>query len=232
MTWPSGTGGSANTSPISDIRTKGGKATVTTPGDRIRSFIAIPVPSAGVQSLEEAVKNLDSEIGRHVRWVRSEGIHLTLKFMGDIPAAMVDRVLEALPPVAARFSPIDLSISGMGVFPNPRRPRVLWAGVHGDLETLAALQLAIDEAVEKLGLPREQRAFSPHLTLGRVRRDVPEGQLRKIGQAVAEGELSGVPSWTADMVNLMRTELDPAGSRHYLVGSAPIGPASGSGGGG
>ena len=196
---------------------------MTTPGDRVRSFIAIPVPAEGIQALEEAVKRLDPEIGRHVRWVRPGGIHLTLKFMGDISAGMVEQVLEALPTVAARFAPISLSISGMGVFPNPRRPRVLWAGVHGDLETLKALQLAVDEAVGKLGLPMEQRPFSPHLTLGRVRRDVPEGQLRKIGQAVVDGELPGMAAWTAGTVNLMRTELDPAGSRHYLVGEASIG---------
>ena len=197
---------------------------MTTPGEkRVRSFIAIPVPSEGIKVLQETVKSLHSDIGASVRWVRPEGIHLTLKFMGDIPAETVERVLEVLPPVAARFSPFELSISGLGVFPNPRRPRVLWAGVEGDIETLAALQLAVDLALGELGLPKEQRAFSPHLTLGRVRRDVSEGQSRKIGQVVAGGELPDVPSWTADTVNLMRTELDPAGSRHYLVGSAPIG---------
>ena len=197
---------------------------MTAPGEKqVRSFIAIPVPADGLQVLEDAVERLDLELGKSVRWVRSEGVHLTLKFMGNIPEGMVARVLEALPPVAARFAPIDLSISGMGVFPSPRRPRVLWAGLRGDLETLSALQLAVDDAVGKLGLPKEQRAFSPHLTLGRVRRDVAEGQLRKIGQVVAAGELPGAPSWTADTVNLMRTELDPAGSRHYLVGSASIG---------
>ncbi len=196
---------------------------MTTPGERIRSFIAIPVPSAGQQALEDAAKRLDSDFGGSVRWVPPDGIHLTLKFMGDIQAEMVDLVLKALPPVTARFSPFELAISGLGVFPNPRRPRVLWAGVHGDLETLSALQLAVDDAVGNLGLPKEQRAFSPHLTLGRVRRDVPEGQLRKIGQVVSEGELSGAPAWTADTVHLMRTELDPAGARHYLVGSASIG---------
>ena len=203
---------------------------MTTPGDRVRSFIAIPVPAEGIQALEEAANQLDAEIGRYVRWVRPEGIHLTLKFMGDISAGMVEQVLETLPTVAARFAPISLSISGMGVFPNPRRPRVLWAGVHGDLETLSVLQRAIDEGVGKLGLPKEQHSFSPHLTLGRVRRDVPEGQLRMIGQAVAEGELPGAPPWTADTVNLMRTELDPAGSRHYLVGSASLASAPGGGG--
>ena len=197
---------------------------MTTPGGRIRSFIAIPVPSAGIRALEDAVKRLDStDIGGSVRWVRPEGIHLTLKFMGDIQAEMAERILVALPPAAAQFPPFELSISGLGVFPNPRRPRVLWAGVHGDLEILAALQLAVDDAVGKLGLPKEQRSFNPHLTLGRVRRDVPEGQLRKIGETVADGEFPGAPSWTADTVNLMRTELGPGGSKHYLVGSVPIG---------
>ena len=116
---------------------------MTTPGAKqVRSFIAIPVPRVGIQVLEDAVKSLDSDIGEYVRWVRPEGIHLTLKFMGDIEAGLVDRVLEALPGVAARFSPFEISISGLGVFPTPHRPRVLWSGVHGDLETLVALQLA------------------------------------------------------------------------------------------
>ena len=190
---------------------------------KVRSFIAIPVPSEGIRALQDVVKGLEPEIGRHVRWVRPEGIHLTLKFMGDIPAATVERVLEALPPVAAGFRPFELSITGLGVFPNPRRPRVLWVGLDGGLEVLSELQLAVDEAVGRLGLPKEQRAFSPHLTLGRVRRDVSEGQLRKIGEVMAAAVLPPVPSWPADTVNLMRTELDPGGSQHYLVGSAPIG---------
>lgn len=196
---------------------------MTTPGGRIRTFIAIPVPSEGIRVLEDAVQRLHSAIGRSVRWVRPEGIHLTLKFLGDIQAEMAERVVDALQPVAAGFSPFELSISGLGVFPNCRRPRVLWAGVHGELETLSALQLAVNDAIGELGLPKEEREFSPHLTLGRVRRDVPDGQLRKIGQVMADGELEGEPMWTADTIDLMRTELDPSGSRHFLVGSASIG---------
>ena len=195
----------------------------TSGGKKVRSFIAIPVPSEGIEVLEQVVKNLDQEIGRHVRWVRPEGIHVTLKFMGDIPAATVEQLLEALPPVAAGFSPFKLAISGLGVFPNIQRPRVLWAGLDGGLKILSKLQLAVNEAVGILGLPKEQRPFSPHLTLGRVRRDVSEGQLRRIGEVMSSTEIPSVPAWPADTVNLMRTELDPAGSRHYLVGSAPIG---------
>ncbi|MBM11327.1 MAG: RNA 2',3'-cyclic phosphodiesterase [Chloroflexi bacterium] len=191
--------------------------------DKVRSFIAIPVPPDGINILKRTVEQLDSDFGRNVRWVRPEGIHLTLKFMGDIPGDMVTKVDSALPEVAADFAPFSLSLSGLGVFPNARRPRVLWAGITGDMDALSALQLAVDDAVADLGLPREQREFSPHLTLGRVRRETPEGQLRKIGRAMAEGDLSGDFSWQADAVHLMRTELDPAGSRHYLVGAASLG---------
>lgn len=190
---------------------------------QVRAFIAIPVPKAVIQVLDDAVKNLDSCIGENVGWVRTEGIHLTLKFMGNIETGIVERVLEAMSAVVSQFSPFELAISKLGVFPNPRRPRVLWSGVHGEIETLAALQSAIDGALGELGLRQEQRAFSPHLTLGRVRRDVADRQLQRIGQVTEGVKLSVAPSWTADSVNLMRTELDPTGSRHYLVGSASIG---------
>ena len=190
---------------------------------QVRSFIAIPVPDEGIQALQAVVHDFDPEIGRHMRWVRPEGIHLTLKFMGNIPAGMVDRVLADLPTVTAKFSPFKVGISGFGAFPNLRQPRVLWAGLDGDLVMLASMQLAVDDAVGNLGLPKEQRDFSPHLTLGRVRREVTDGQLRKIGEVVSAANLADSPSWTASAVNLMRTELDPAGSRHYLVGSATIG---------
>lgn len=191
--------------------------------EMVRSFISIPVSKAGIEVLERVVKRLGTEIGGQVRWVRPRGIHLTLKFMGDIPASTVERVLEALPEVAAAFRPFEISVSGLGVFPNSRRPRVLWAGLDGDLTTLLALQIAVDQAVEKLGLPKEDRPFSPHLTLGRARRDTNEEQSRKIGYLLSNTVLQAVPSWPVERVDLMRTELDPTGSRHYLVGSAAIG---------
>ena len=198
---------------------------ITSGGKKVRSFIAIPVSDAGIRALVEAVRGLEPEIGRHVRWVRPEGIHLTLKFMGDIQITTAEKILEILPTVTAGFGPFRVAIKGLGVFPNLRRPRVLWAGLDGDIEILSELQLAVDEAVGKLGLPKEQRAFSPHLTLGRVRRDVSDGQLRKIGEAMSTTVSPETVEWTADTVNLMRTELDPAGSRHYLVGSASLGGA-------
>jgi len=197
---------------------------VTRPREKqIRSFIAIPVPSEGIQALEEVVHGFDAEIGRDVRWVKPEGIHLTLKFLGNTPVGMVDKVLIELASVTEKFNPFKLEIFGLGAFPNLRNPRVLWAGVKGDLEQLSKLQASVDDAAGDLGLPKEHRTFSPHLTLGRVRREASDGRLRKISEVIAEGELSAAPTWTANTVNLMRTELGPAGSRHYLVGTSNIG---------
>ena len=189
----------------------------------VRSFIAIPVPDQGIEALQDTVQKLESDIGRSVRWVRLDGIHLTLKFMSDIPADTVEQVLEALPQVASQFPSIKLAISGLGVFPNTRRPRVLWAGLTGELEALSELQSAVDDMVGRLGLPKGLRPFSPHVTLGRVRRETSESQLRKIGEIMADAAPPSAVPWTANTVNLMRTELDPAGSRHYLVGAAAIG---------
>ena len=181
---------------------------------KVRSFIAIPVPDQGIEALQDTVQKLESDIGRSVRWVRLDGIHLTLKFMSDIPADTVEQVLEALPQVASQFPSIKLAISGLGVFPKTRRPRVLWAGLTGELEALSELQSAVDDRVGRLGLPKELRPFSPHVTLGRVRRETSESQLRKIGEIMANAAPPSAVPWTANTVNLMRTELDPAGSRH------------------
>ena len=150
----------------------------------------------------------------------------TARLLTELKAApALDGILLALHGalVAARFPPIKLAISRLGIFPNTRRPRVLWAGLTGELEALSELQSAVDDMVGRLELPKEQRPFSPHLTLGRVRRETSESQLRKIGEIIADAAPPSAEPWTANTVNLMRTELDPVGSRHYLVGTAAIG---------
>ena len=96
------------------------------------------------------------------------GIHLTLKFLGNIDPHLVDNLLEAMRRSAQGSSPFRLQLSGLGLFPNAKEPWVLWVGVDGDLDPLRGLQERVEEAVVKLGFPRESRPFSPHLTLGRV----------------------------------------------------------------
>ena len=189
---------------------------------KIRSFIALPIPDPVTDVLRGTIKNLDDGIGERIRWVRPEGIHLTLKFMGDIDVKVINELVSLLPAVANGFAPFELTMAELGCFPNNRSPRVLWAGVKGNLSALRDLHIAIDSLVGNIGLPREQREFSPHLTLGRVNRNLSESHLQQIGQLVETTNLPDKPSWTNQTVDLMRTELDPAGSRHYLVDSFPL----------
>ena len=189
---------------------------------KIRSFIALPIPDPVRDVLRGTIKNLDEDIGKRVRWVRPEGIHLTLKFMGDIDLKVINELVSLLPAVANEFAPFELTLAELGCFPNNRRPRVLWAGVKGNLSTLRDLHIAIDSLVGNVGLPREQRGFSTHLTLGRVNRNLSENHTRHIGELIKTTNLPDNPSWINPTINLMRTELDPAGSRHYLVKSFPL----------
>ena len=189
---------------------------------KIRSFISLPISEQVRGILRKTINEIDGVIQDKIRWVRPEGIHLTLKFMGDIKTDKSDALLLLLPGIATEVPPFELTLSELGCFPNNRSPRVLWAGVKGDLSILQNLHLAIDNVVEQVGLPRERRGFSPHLTLGRVRRDISEREVDQIGQVIGSTSLPNTPSWTNQTVDLMRTELDPEGSRHYLVGSFPM----------
>ena len=189
---------------------------------KIRSFIALPIPDPVRDLLRGTIKNLDDGMGGRIRWVRPEGIHLTLKFMGDIDVTVINKLLSLLPEVANGFTPFELTMAQLGCFPNNRRPRVLWAGVKGNLSALRDLHIAIDSLAGNIGLPREDREFSPHLTLGRVNRNLSESHIHRIGNLIKTTNLPDSPSWINQTIDLMRTELDPAGSRHYLVESFPL----------
>ena len=133
----------------------------------IRSFIAIEVPAA----LREEIGRLQDRLRRtnaDVKWVRPTGVHLTLKFLGDVPDDMIDPLSAAVGLVAEAVRPITLKTGALGVFPQRSRIRVAWLGLTGDLEPLAALQAAVEGAAAEFGFVPENRPFQPHLTLGRV----------------------------------------------------------------
>ncbi|MFH1139327.1 MAG: RNA 2',3'-cyclic phosphodiesterase [Pseudomonadota bacterium] len=134
----------------------------------MRSFFAISLP----EEFREEISRLRDQLrpcGADVKYVRPESVHLTLKFLGDIPEAMATPLSRAVSQAASSSTPFDLKIQGVGLFPGPRRPRVIWLGLTGDVEKLSALRETVETVAEQFGFPREDRAFTPHLTLGRVR---------------------------------------------------------------
>jgi 2'-5' RNA ligase len=190
--------------------------------ESVRSFIAIELSSnvlRRVGTLQERVK-ADVPPGL-VRWTRPEGIHLTLKFLGDVQADRLDAIAQSLQTACAPFAPFSLSIGGMGVFPNPRRPRVVWIGVDEPSGTLARLQQGVERAIAPLGFPTERRRFSPHLTLGRVKRGRSPAELEALGQYATRARVR-VGDMSVQCVYLMRSDLRPGGAIYTELATAPL----------
>jgi RNA 2',3'-cyclic 3'-phosphodiesterase len=180
--------------------------------DTRRLFIAIELPRDILRTVEKVQNQLKATIPpRAAKWVRPEGIHLTLKFLGDVPLLQIDAVVEEMQAAVRGHTPFFLTIEGLGCFPNTKNPRVLWLGLTGDVRDLAALQAGIEEHITPLGYPAEDRGFHPHLTLARSARDARRNELAGIGKAAEKG-LGTLGSWRIDAVSLMRSDLHPDGA--------------------
>ena len=156
-------------------------------------------------------------------WVRPEGIHLTLRFLGDIAEERVEALGTMLQDVAAGVTPFALDARGIGAFPDPRAPRVIWLGLQGTPEATAALrrmQAKIEDGVAGLGFPRESRAFTAHLTLARVRDRKSGAALAKVLEANHDRVVGG---FTAASVGLIKSELRPTGAVYTTLVEVPFG---------
>ena len=176
---------------------------------KIRIFIAFELPEAQKASL----RNLQSELkkqGGNVRWVRPEGIHLTLKFLGDVDENQIDEIDTATKNAANDIAAMKIQIKGTGAFPNFRRPRVFWVGVNEPSGNLSALADEIEEQLAQVGFQKEQRAFKPHLTLGRVK---DSRGLDTVIKHIQTEEFDG-GSFTAHKLVLMQSQLKPTGAEY------------------
>lgn len=180
--------------------------------ETIRAFIAAGLSEQAKAVLARAIWEMEGRGLTGVRWVKPDGMHLTLKFLGDITSEMAERVIGALRLACSETRPFALALSRTGAFPSLSSPRVLWVGLTGDLEPLGALQERIELGLERLGFEREGRGFSPHVTLGRVREGVRPEERRRIAEVLAHVSVSGVAPWRVASVDLMRSTLTAAGA--------------------
>ena len=191
--------------------------------EELRLFVALELPAPVLAALERIQDDLRADrSARAVRWTRPEGIHLTLKFLGETPAARLEAIQAGVRAAAGEHGPLRLRAGGLGCFPNPRAPRVIWVGLGGDLDALGALQGAVEAAIAPLGFPTERRPFSPHLTLGRVRQDASPADVRALGALVERTAIGTIGEWQAAAVSLMRSELGRDGARYTCLLSAPL----------
>jgi 2'-5' RNA ligase len=191
--------------------------------ETIRAFIAIPLPHQLLDRLSILQRQLESQIpSRSVRWVRAEGIHLTLKFLGDTPTERLPDIKRALTAVARYALACTFTVGELGCFPNPRRPRVVWVGVQEPTGRLAALQDAIEEVMAPLGYPPEGRGFTPHLTLGRVRQGARRSDVARVGEVVTGTTGEPLAEVSADHFALIRSVLKPTGAEYTTLEEFPL----------
>lgn len=190
----------------------------------IRAFIAIELPLEIHQRLDQVISQLKGRLGEPtVRWVPAENIHLTLKFLGDVSEANIEMLKKILQAEAAGCAQFEISVGGLGAFPNTHNPRVVWVGVEAPPD-LSSLQRAIEAATERLGYMKEERPFSAHLTLGRVSRNVSPREAHSIGEVLDSTKVGFLGASHIEMVHLFKSDLKPAGSIYTRLYSASLKP--------
>lgn len=183
---------------------------------KIRSFLALDLP----EEMREIISRTLEEMRKthlDIRWVRPDGIHLTIIFLGDVPLESLPRMGDRMGAVCRAFGPFDLALTGPGVFPNNRRPRVLWLGLDGELQRLTAFKEALEERLMPFGIKPEGRNFRPHLTLGRFRGTGSPGSILEETLARFKDLTSG-PCIHREL-HLYRSDLRPQGAVYTKLDS-------------
>jgi 2'-5' RNA ligase len=189
----------------------------------VRTFIAIELDEDLKSNLLRLQNRLREQVSpRSVRWVQPDGIHLTLKFLGDTPVEQLENVKKALAEAAAEIGPFTFTVGGLGCFPNLRRPRVVWVSLQEPTGALLRLQKAVEAHVAPLGFPTEKRPFSPHLTLGRVQRNISNSQAREVGDVVAAITPGTIDEMAVVAASYIKSDLRPSGAVYTVLFEAKL----------
>jgi len=191
--------------------------------EQIRSFIAIELPEEARKGLARLRKELERDEHKFVKWVDPGGIHLTLKFLGNISSKRVAEITEAIEEAAQGISPFYLEISGLGAFPSLRQARVFWVGIGGEVDKLSRLQQNIDSALAALRFAKEERSFVPHLTLARIRQGASPPGKRSFGELVGSAIFEDKYHIKVEAIRLMRSQLTPAGAIYTCLSTVGLG---------
>jgi 2'-5' RNA ligase len=205
-----------------EVKTDKG-AEVSRSPEQIRSFIAIELSEEAKKGLAGLRKELERDEHRFVKWVDPGGIHLTLKFLGNIHSGRVTEIAEAMKKATQGIPPFLLEISGLGAFPSLKQARVFWVGVSGELDKLSGLQENIDSALAALGFAKEDRRFVPHLTLARMREGASPAERTSFGELVGSTIFEDKYHVKVEAISLMRSQLTPTGAIYTCLSAVGLG---------
>ncbi|MFH1662806.1 MAG: RNA 2',3'-cyclic phosphodiesterase [Chloroflexota bacterium] len=190
--------------------------------ETIRAFIAIELPAELRQELARLQASLKSDSQPRIKWANPDGIHLTLKFLGNIPVSNIDRITQAMTDAAIQITPFYLETEALGAFPNLKRVQVIWVGLDGETDKLNQLQQLIETNLVQLGFAAEQRQFKPHLTLARLGMDVSSGERQRLGELIAATSFKKGKRVKVDSINLIKSQLTREGAVYSRIFSAGL----------
>ena len=190
--------------------------------EQIRSFIAIELPQNVKRGLEQIKNKVKQEGYAGIKWVNTEGTHVTLKFLGNISREQEIEISKILEETTKEISPFNLEIAGLGAFPDLGQPRVLWVAINGEVAKLTRLQQEIDFLLSSRGFPKESRPFVPHLTLARLSDSMLPEEKRKIGTFIKSLKLEADFQFNAEAVSLIRSKLTPTGAIYSCLFTAKL----------
>ena len=187
----------------------------------VRAFIAIALEPGLVAELKKVQQELQARLpDDSVRWTRPEQLHLTLKFFGHIAAPRLNDLTAALDRACAGIGPFQLALENVGCFPHTKKPRVIWTGIGGELESLSKLQERIEQETGNFGDHKPERRFQPHLTIGRVKAFGMAA--RRVGEVVARAHVCRLGGWTVRQIELVQSELAPQGARYSMLAAVTL----------
>jgi len=190
-------------------------------GPSLRLFVACELPSEAREGLAAVQRLLQERGAEGLRWVRPEGIHLTLKFLGEVPARRLEAIERALTRAVREPFRLSVRLGRLGSFGGSTGLRVVWVGMEGEVEALAHMAARVEGALEPMGFPRERRPFAVHLTLARVKEGASPQDRRRLFDLVRSLELPPLPGATLEAVSLMRSTLEPGGARYQCLARFP-----------
>ena len=184
----------------------------------MRAFVGIGLPPSVRRAIAEAASPF-RVLRLPVSWTPEGNLHLTMKFLGEIPSGRVEEIGELLLAAAGDVPAFDLTVEGAGGFPGLRAPRVLWVGIREPLVLVGKLQENMETMLSGAGFPREGRPFHPHITVGRVRGRIPPGWGEEYARV-----LSGIPFGTAGVnsCQLYESRLSPGGAEYTVLREIPL----------
>jgi RNA 2',3'-cyclic 3'-phosphodiesterase len=184
----------------------------------LRCFIAIEIPVAIKKSISDIINSM-KESGADVKWVSDENIHITLQFLGETEESLIPDIKRAINEILAPYFPFYIKITGVGCFPSGRRPRVIWVGIE-EAQSLINLYNDISHEMTKLGYQKEERSFTPHITIGRVRSN---RNMRELLSSLESFKVTDFSGFEVQDVTLMKSELKPSGAKYYSLAEIPFG---------